>query len=404
MKFPLFISVRYIFSNKDARLLNLISVIAISGISLGVATLIIALSVLNGFEKTLTEKITDFDTHIRISTYTKYLPKYQFNIEKISQKIDDQLDYISPFVSKLAIISSKNRKEGVNLQGLIEEKHIERIKANIILGEYPEGSNTSVLLGKTLATKLLVKPGDVVKLFALKNDKLPSPADLPNIKTFTISGIYESGMADYDNLIGFTSLKVAQSLFSMPNEINGLDIKLKSVENIDSLSTLIRKELKYPYYARTIFEIHRNIFTWIDLQKKPIPIVLGLIIIVAVFNIISTLLMLVLEKTKAVGILKSLGAKGREIIRIFLYQGIYLSLIGIIAGNILAWLLMSIQLKFNIIKVPSSVYFVTRVPIEIDIKIFILISIITFILALLSAILPSYFASKTNPVTALRFD
>ncbi len=404
MKFPLFISVRYIFSNKDARLLNLISVIAISGISLGVATLIIALSVLNGFEKTLTEKITDFDTHIRISTYTKYLPKYQFNIEKISQKIDDQLDYISPFVSKLAIISSKNRKEGVNLQGLIEEKHIERIKANIILGEYPESSDTSVLLGKTLATKLLVKPGDAVKLFALKNDKLPSPADLPNIKTFTISGIYESGMADYDNLIGFTSLKVAQSLFSMPNEINGLDIKLKSVENIDSLSTLIRKELKYPYYARTIFEIHRNIFTWIDLQKKPIPIVLGLIIIVAVFNIISTLLMLVLEKTKAVGILKSLGAKGREIIRIFLYQGIYLSLIGIIAGNILAWLLMSIQLKFNIIKVPSSVYFVTRVPIEIDIKIFILISIITFILALLSAILPSYFASKTNPVTALRFD
>ena len=211
-------------------------------------------------------------------------------------------------------------------------------------------------------------------------------------------------MADYDNLIGFTSLKAAQSLFSMPDEINGLDIKLKSVEKIDSLSTLIRKELKYPYYARTIFEIHRNIFTWIDLQKKPIPIVLGLIIIVAVFNIISTLLMLVLEKTKAVGILKSLGAKSREIIRIFVYQGIYLSLIGIISGNILAWLLMSIQLKFNIIKVPSSVYFVTRVPIEMDIKFFVLISAITFILSLVSAMLPSYFASKTNPVTALRFD
>jgi len=140
------------------------------------------------------------------------------------------------------------------------------------------------------------------------------------------------------------------------------------------------------------------------LQKKPIPIVLGLIIIVAVFNIISTLLMLVLEKTKAVGILKSLGAKSREIIRIFVYQGIYLSLIGIISGNILAWLLMSIQLKFNIIKVPSSVYFVTRVPIEMDIKFFVLISAITFILSLVSAMLPSYFASKTNPVTALRFD
>lgn len=404
MKFPLFISTRYIFYNKDSRLLNLISVIAVAGISLGVATLIIALSVLNGFENTLTKKITDFDSHIRISSFNDDLPNYKYNIDKISQRIGDQVDFISPFVSKLAIISSKYRKEGINLQGLIENQHIKRIKSNIILGQYPENSDTSILLGKTLATKLLVKPGDKVKLFALKNDKLPSPTDLPNIRVFIISGIYESGMAEFDNMIGFTSLKAAQSLFSMQDKINGLDIKLKSVTKIDSLSTLIRKELKYPYYARTIFEIHRNIFTWIDLQKKPIPIVLGLIIIVAVFNIISTLLMLVLEKTKSIGILKSLGAKSREIIRIFLYQGIYLSLIGIIAGNILAWILMSFQLKFDIIKIPSSVYFVTRVPIEMDIKFFVLISVITFILSLISAILPSYFASKTNPVTALRFE
>lgn len=404
MKFPLFISTRYIFYNKDSRLLNLISVIAVAGISLGVATLIIALSVLNGFENTLTKKITDFDSHIRISSFNDDLPNYKYNIDKISQRIGDQVDFISPFVSKLAIISSKHRKEGINLQGLIENQHIKRIKSNIILGQYPENSDTSILLGKTLATKLMVKPGDKVKLFALKNDKLPSPTDLPNIRVFIISGIYESGMAEYDNMIGFTSLKAAQSLFSMQDKINGLDIKLKSVAKIDSLSTLIRKELKYPYYARTIFEIHRNIFTWIDLQKKPIPIVLGLIIIVAVFNIISTLLMLVLEKTKSIGILKSLGAKSCEIIRIFLYQGIYLSLIGIIAGNILAWILMSFQLKFDIIKIPSSVYFVTRVPIEMDIKFFVLISVITFILSLISAILPSYFASKTNPVTALRFE
>lgn len=404
MKFPLFISTRYMLSNKDSRLLNLISVITIVGIALGVATLIIALSILSGFEKTLTQKITDFDTHIRIFSYKEGLPNHEYYIKSLKNKIDDQLDYISPYVSKLAIISSKNRKEGINLQGLIEKEHIDRIKSNLIAGNYLEDSDSTMIIGKTLATKLLVKPGDKVKLFALKNDRLPSPTDLPNIKSFIISGIYESGMAEYDNMIGFTSLGSAQSLFSMVDQINGIDIKLKSVENIDSLSSLIRKELRYPYYARTIFEIHRNIFTWIELQKKPIPIVLGLIIIVAVFNIISTLLMLVLEKTNAIGILKSLGSKSQEIIRIFLYQGIYLTLIGIISGNFLAWLLMSVQLKFNIIKIPSSVYFVTRVPIEMDFRIFVLISIIAFILALVSAVIPSYFASKTNPVTALRFD
>lgn len=404
MKFPLFISSRYILSNKDSRLLNLVSIITIFGIALGVATLIIALSVLNGFENTLTKKITDFDSHLTIQSYKETLPNSEINISKIKLKVKDRIDFISPYVSKLAIISSKNRKEGINVKGLVDHKAIDKIKSNIIDGRFDESNDSSIILGKTLATKLLVNAGDKVTLFALKNDRLPSPTDLPTIKRFYISGIFESGMADYDNMIGFMSLNAAQDLFSLTNEINGIDIKLNSVVKVDSLSNVIRRELKYPYYVRTIFETHRNIFTWIELQKKPIPIILGLIIIVAVFNIISALLMLVLEKTNAVGVLKSLGAKSGEIIKIFIYQGIYLTLIGILTGNLLAWLLMTLQLEFDIIKVPSSVYFVTHVPIEMTAGIFLMISGITFFMSLLSAIIPSYFATKINPVTALRFD
>lgn len=404
MKFPLFISSRYILSNKDSRLLNLVSIITIIGIALGVVTLIIALSVLNGFENTLTQKITDFDSHLTIQSYKETLPNSEFYIQKINSKLSDQVDFISPYVSKLAIISSKNRKEGVNVKGLLDPKAIEKIKSNLIDGRFDESNDSSIILGKTLATKLLVNVGNKVTLFALKKDRLPSPTDLPNIKRFYVSGIFESGVADYDNMIGFTSLNAAQDLFSLTNEINGIDIKLNSVVKIDSLSNVIRRELKYPYYVRTIFETHRNIFTWIELQKKPIPIILGLIIIVAVFNIISALLMLVLEKTNAVGVLKSLGAKSGEIIKIFIYQGIYLTLIGILTGNFLAWLLMTLQLEFDIIKVPSSVYFVTHVPIEMTAGIFLMISGITFFMSLVSAIIPSYFATKINPVTALRFD
>jgi lipoprotein-releasing system permease protein len=404
MKFSFFISSRYILSNKDSRLLNLVSIITIFGIALGVATLIIALSVLNGFENTLTKKITDFDSHLTIQSYKETLPNSDLYIFKINSKVNEQIDFISPYVSKLAIISSKNRKEGINVKGLIDHKAIDKIKSNVIEGRFDESNDSSIILGKTLATKLLVNAGDKVTLFALKKDRLPSPTDLPNIKRFYVSGIFESGMADYDNMIGFTSLNAAQDLFSLTNEINGIDIKLNSVVKIDSLSNVIRRELKYPYYVRTIFETHRNIFTWIELQKKPIPIILGLIIIVAVFNIISALLMLVLEKTNAVGVLKSLGAKSGEIIKIFIYQGIYLTLIGILTGNFLAWLLMTLQLEFDIIKVPSSVYFVTHVPIEMTAGIFLMISGITFFMSLVSAIIPSYFATKINPVTALRFD
>ncbi len=404
MNFAFFISRRYILSNKDSRLLNLISVISIVGISLGVATLIIALSVLNGFEKTLTQKITDFDSHIKILSYKESLPKADEYLLKLKERLVNQIDYISPSISKLAIISTKNRKEGINIKGIVESKEIDKIKSNMIEGELNLAKENSLVIGKTLATKLLIKVGDKVTLFALKNDKIPSIDDLPNIQNFYVAGIFESGMAEYDNMIGYTGLNAAQDLFSMPGEINGIDIKLNSVDKIDSIAQVIRKELRYPYHARTIYEIYRNIFSWIELQKKPIPIVLGLIIIVAVFNIISALLMLVLEKTNAVGILKSLGAKGSSIIKIFFYQGIYLSAIGIFAGNILAWFLMFLQLELDIIKVPSSVYFVTRVPIELSIDTFLLISIVTFILALLAAVIPSYFASRINPVSALRFD
>jgi len=404
MKLPFFISTRYILSNKDSRLLNLISVITITGISLGVATLIIALSVLNGFENTLTQKITEFDSHIKIISYNESLPNSDNFIYNLNNRIGDQVDFISAYVSKLAIISSRNRKEGINIKGILQGSESQKLRSNIISGNLDMDNSNSITLGKTLATKLMVKIGDNVTLFALNNDQLPSPANLPNIQKFLVTGIFESGMAEYDNLIGYTGMKSAQNLFSMDDEINGIDIKLKSIEKIDRVAQVVRKLSRYPYHVRTIFEIHRNIFTWIELQKKPIPIILGLIIIVAVFNIISALLMLVLEKTNAVGVLKSLGAKGSEIVKIFIYQGVYLTVIGILAGNFLAWILMSIQLKFDVIKVPSSVYFVTKVPIEMSADVFVLISAVTFVLSLMAAIIPSFFASRITPVTALRFD
>lgn len=404
MKISLFVSLRYILSNKDSRLLNIISIISVLGIALGVATLVIALSVLNGFENTLTQKIMDFDSHIKIKSFKDILPESDGYIKLLESKFGDEISFISPSASNLAIISKKKRKEGINIKGITEGEELNRIKSNLVAGEFTLSEENTLVMGKTLATKLLINVGDKVTLFALRNNKTPSLNDIPNIEQFTVSGIFESGMADYDNLIGFTNLNDAQKLFSINNEINGIDIKLKTTSKIDSITSVIRKFSRYPYRVNSIYEIHRNIFTWIELQKKPIPIVLGLIILVAVFNIISALLMLVLEKTNAIGVLKSLGAKKYEIVKIFLYQGIYLSIIGIFLGNILAWLLMFIQIKFNIITVPASVYFVTKVPIILSVEIFAIISFITFVLSILAAIIPSYFASKVNPVKALRFD
>jgi lipoprotein-releasing system permease protein len=211
-------------------------------------------------------------------------------------------------------------------------------------------------------------------------------------------------MAAYDDLIAYVNINAAQRLFNLNDKVRGYDIRVNDITKIDSLTNYLINHLNYPYAVRSIYQIHRNIFTWIALQKKPIPIVLGLIIIVAVFNIVGTLLMIVLEKTNAVGILKSLGANRKQIISIFIYQGCYLAIAGILIGNIIAFILTELQLRYKIISIPSSVYFMSSIPIFISAQNFLIVSTITFILCIIASLMPSYIASKIQPVSTLRFN
>ncbi|RPI65139.1 MAG: FtsX-like permease family protein, partial [Ignavibacteriales bacterium] len=393
---------RYTLSKKDSRFINLISAISVAGISLGVATLIIAISILNGFEKTITEKIVDFDAHLKISSYKNILPDYKVNKLLIEDIIGEYKTYVNPFAVNLAIIGTKKIKEGVNIKGIDPEDKWSGVKNNITAGSFALGEK-KIIVGKKLADKLRVKVNDKVTLFALKNNKLPTPENFPNVDRFIITAIFESGMAEYDDLIAYISLNDAQQLFSIGDNINGYDIKVNNISKIDSLAEVLSAELRYPYYVKSVFQIHRNIFTWINLQKEPIPIVLGLIIIVAVINIIGTLLMIVLEKTSSIGILRSLGATKKLIVSIFIYQGVFLAVSGIFIGNILALILTTLQKEYNIISLPSSVYFVSTVPIEISPEVFFVISTVTFFLALFISIIPSYIASKVQPVSSIRF-
>ena len=404
MKLPWFIAKRYIFSKKDSRFINLISLVAIVGITLGVATLIIALSVLAGFEKTLTDKIVDFDAHIKVASYKNTLPDYKTNLIKVENYLKPFSPSITPFASAIVILSSKNNKEGLNLIGIDPYAPKPGFIRDIVSGSFDlTARKNPLVVGRKLANKLFINVGDTVTAFALNNDEIPSALNPPNIERFKVVGIFESGMAEYDDQYAYTSLNAAQSFFGIGERISGYNIKLGNISKIDSLTKFLSLKLRYPHAVRSIYQIHRNIFTWIALQKEPIPIVLGLIIIVAVFNIIGTLLMIVLEKTNSIGILKSIGAKRKQIISIFLFQGIAVSVTGIISGNILALLLMEIQLKFNIITLPSSVYFMSKAPILLKPETFIIVSSIAFVLGILASLIPSYIASKIRPVESLRF-
>ena len=406
MSFPWFISKKYVFSKKGSRFINFISIISIIGITLGVTTLIISLCVLNGFEKTLTDKIVDFDSHIQITSFTSTLPNQENALPKLENYLKDFNPSITPFASKLVIISSKKSKEGINLIGISPDSPRPGFIKDIVKGDFALNNVkvNPIIIGKKLADKLFLNVGDETTIFSLKNDQIPSLENLPNIEKFKVTGIFESAMTEYDDTYAYTNLSIAQKLFSIGDKITGYNIKLGKISKIDSLTYFLGKKLRYPHRVRSIYQLHRNIFTWIELQKKPIPIALGLIIIVAVFNIIGTLLMVVLEKTNSIGVLKSLGAKKNQIVKIFIIQGILLALAGILFGNILATILMELQLEFNIITLPSSVYFMSKVPILMKPEIFIVVSLITFFLCIVASAIPSFVASRIRPVDSLRFN
>lgn len=407
MSLPLFLTKKYLKSKKDSRFLSVISSITILGIAIGVAIVIIALTVLDGFDRAVSEKITNFNAHIKVTGFgNRNLSSPATIIPALEKRFNDSFSRIQPFVSKLTIIKSKKMTEGITLTGIDTDKDSE-LGNFIQTGSFDLKSDSGlpkIILGKTLSEKLFVKVGDVTTIFSLRNDKVPSIENPPAIEQFIVAGIYESGMSEYDDLNAFINFSTAQNTFGMGDLISGYNIKVRDINRVKFLAEQLQDFLGYPYYVRTIFQVHQNIFTWLELQKEPIPIVLGLIIFVAVFNIVGTLLMIVLERTNAVGILRSLGANRILIMKTFLYHATFLTFLGVLFGNLLAFVLSLLQQQFDIISLPDKIYFVTRVPISIELKNYLMVTVITVAVSLFASMLPALIASRIKPISAIRFE
>ncbi len=407
MPVSFFIAKKYISNKQSSKFLSLVSVISVIGIAIGTAVLIIALTILNGFEEIVAQKIINFNSHIKITAFgNRNLPDSEVIESEIIQKIGDDFQSISKFTSKLGIIKSRTVSDGVTIIGIDPANDNTDIKDYIVDGKYEleSESNKQILIGKKLSEKINVLAGDKITIFSLRKDALPDADNPPAIEQFIISGIFESGMAEYDDLNVYISLNNAKDLFETHNSISGYNIRLNNVSKIDSTAIALQDLLGYPYYVRTIFQVHQNIFTWLDLQKEPIPIILGLIIVVAVFNIVGTMLMIVLERTSSIGVLKAIGFTKKKILQIFFVQGVFLGLLGITIGCLLALTLSFLQMKFNLITLPGSIYFISTVPISIDIENYLLVAGIGLMLSLFASLIPSYIASRLNIITSIRFN
>lgn len=406
MSFEFLIVSRFIKARKSKNFVSFITYISIIGVMLGSAALIIALSILGGFEKTITEKLIGFASHIRIQGFQGQLfYSYENDLQKLRNEFPEIIN-ATPFVGKEALIRSKTKIDGIFVNGVDLKTDFSDTKDQIIEGKYSligDGGSTinEIVIGKKLANKLNVKLGDKVIIQGISG--LPSPFNMPKVIQFTVSGIYETGMSEYDDINVYISLKAAQVLFDYGNAVSGYSIKINNPQNAQVVSSKIMQVMGYPYYARTVFQIYRNFFNWIELQKKPIPLVLGLIIAVATFNIIGTLLMVVMEKTSEIGILRAMGATSRSIRKIFIMEGLFIGVIGVFLGNVIAFVLCYIQESSKILSLPAGIYYMDSVPIYMRWEQFLIVSIISLVLCFFSTLIPAFIASKLNPINSIRY-
>lgn len=383
---------------------SIFSVIVVSGIAIGVTALLIALSVLNGFKKVLAEKLSDLDSHLQIIGFSdNNLTETEKNSQLIKSLLGNNFKSMNESVVKAVIVTAGKSTEGVSIRGVGSNYFNNKKNITIVEGSAALDS-VSAIIGKNLAKKLNAGLGDKITVFYVSGLSKNITIESGGIEQFKITGLFETGMSKYDDNFIYAEINRSRQMFEIPaDQASVIEVKLNDISKIDSITTFLQDELSYPYYVRNIYEINRSIFTWIELQQKPIPIILGLITLVAAFNIISTVLMTVLEKTRRIGILRSLGISKLDISGVFLLFGSWQGLLGTLLGNLLALLLIFIQTTFNIIRLPSSIYFVSEVPFEIKPEIFLLVSGISISLNILMSLIPSLAAARISPLSAIRF-
>lgn len=406
MPVSFFIALRYIRSRRNRGFISFITLIAIVGVTLGVAALIITLSVLNGFERTIKENIVSFTAHMQLFAFqNQLLPNSDQSIQKVKGKYPEIVE-MAPYLSREGMIRSEASTDGVLIKGVDPKNDISAAKERLVEGRYDleehDRGVQGIVIGRRLAQKLEVSIGDRVLLLSLGGSELS--LSQTRVIQFEVRGFYETGMADYDEIYVYLNIKNAQRLFGVGPLVSGYDIMVSDMGKLPSLAGEVPEYLGYPYYARTTEQMNRNLLTWVELQKKPIPIIIGLIIIVATVNIIGTLLMMVMEKAKEIGILRTLGADIRKLKNIFLIQGMFIGVIGTILGNITAFILCWVELRYKFFSLPSGIYYMTHVPIELNVSVFLIVSAVALLMCFLSSYLPSRFAGKLDPIALIRFN
>jgi lipoprotein-releasing system permease protein len=403
------IAKRYMRSRYRYSIVSIITIISIAGVTIGSAALIVVLSVMNGFEDEIRSRIIGTGSDIIVSQVAGE-PIYDWPALIDTIMTVKGVVAVSPVVQTKCAIASRSESDGILVRGIIPEREakVTRIKDYMLTEnltfETPDSEAVGIWLGVNVADRLNVGLYDKVKLFSLSEAVSNLSGFVPKAMACRVAGVFETGMYEYDANLAYIPLEAAEKLFNLGDGITNLSIKTDDIYKADKIAAAVDRVVGYRYYSTDWKVLNRNIFSWMQLEKWASFVTLSLIIAVAAFNIISSLIMVVLEKKRDIGVLISLGMTPSRIKKIFVYQGLTIGAIGSLGGSLLGFILCYLQLKFGIISLPEEYYFIKALPIKMQVLDFVMISLAAFLLSFLATVYPASRAAKLDPVEAIKYE
>jgi lipoprotein-releasing system permease protein len=407
--FEFFIAKRYLRSKHKLNFITVISILSTLGITIGVAALIIVLSVFNGFGSLVTSLLVSFDPHLRITVVD---PKgyNQINLVTTSLKQFRNIESVTPFVDGKVIVLNRQSYEIVNLKGISTQKDESwGVSTKIVSGSFnleKEDGIEKIILGLPLALRLSARVGDTIMVTSAFNiEKTITSLSIPKTKRFLVEGLFESNNKDYDLRYVFTSLKAGQELFGLKNNLTGFEVRLNDISKSEPLKESLLKNISPDLFSiNTWYDLHKDLYSVMLIERWGAYILLCLIIAVATFNIFASLTMTVLEKKKDIGVMRSIGVNKKSVQKIFMFDGILVGIIGTVAGVILGLVVCYLQIEFNLYKLDPTKYIINALPIKINLSDIFAVGGMSMLLSFISSLYPAKKAANTSIIESIKYE